>query len=175
MSDSGPASHLTPEDAPEVSTPSLRRKLFLPQLERLLGDPADMPLDDSSDSVRVRLEEAVASVERRAEEATLETLAQIRWYRLVVGLSALIGAGAILVGLTLPGALPGALFVAGGEAVLVILLSRVVRRLAADCSEISRLGPRYRRALESCANLAELRSFARRIGHEMAEISEDPR
>jgi hypothetical protein len=160
---------------PEVTGAVYRKQLFLPQLERLLQDPDDLPLDDSADSIRVRIDQAIESIERRSAEAAAEAARRATVYRFTVCLSAVFGACALIVGLAFPDYLTLCLVIALGEAVTLVVFARRMRAAAADCAELTRLGGRYRPALDAAEETPALRALAAQIRAEMDELTIDPR
>jgi hypothetical protein len=162
-----------PNALPALRHDGLRRRLFLPQLERLLGDPADLPLDDSSDSVRVRLEEAIAALERRCAELVEATRRSAGAYRFACLLGSAFGALAVTASLAFASRpqLRSLLLALGlAELAPIAILLRLQRRAIADAGALARLAGRYRPRLESCRRLEELRELAGTIHAELAQL-----
>lgn len=157
---------------PEIQSRRLREKLFIPELERLLGDPVDFPTNEDYDfdSMRVRLDSAIGTVEKRGEQLAAAAYSRTGTLRFGVALSAVLGIGALVTALGLPAYSILAFVVAAVELVLVLRFSAAARRHAIDCLELRELGERYRPQLERCHTAAELRTLAERIGTEMQQL-----
>lgn len=162
-------------DPPHLRTLRLRRKLFLPHLDRLLGDPSEFPLDDSTDSVRVRLDQAVTSIENKSRGLAEEAHGHMNRQRVGVMMCAAVGAALLIIGLSVPEFLVPCILVAGLEGAIMIWFSHNRKRYTYDTLELQELSERYRPVLVSCANLDDLRTFSRQIREEMEAICIDPR
>ncbi len=159
---------------PSSLGPRLRERLFIPELERLLSDPLGYSLKNNFDSCRVRVEEAIDIINRRCGELAAESVQQVKGLRIAIAVSAAVGAGAILVGLSVPAARLAAYLIAAAEVAAVLWCSRRQRRLAAEASELMRLSERYPPQLKACKTEGELRELARRIGEEWKALATAP-
>lgn len=163
-----------PAPAP-VASPRLARELFLPQLERYLSDPDELPLDDSSDSVRVRIDQAIRSIEGRVEELLPPARARVTQWRMATGSCAIIGILAALVALASPHLAPVAISVVLVEIFALLYSTRRARRAALDVLILEGLEARHRPRLEAAGNLTELRQLAADIREDMERLTVDPR
>jgi hypothetical protein len=116
---------------PELVSPALRKKLFLPELERLLADPPGFSLKNNFDSFRVRIDAAIETIEKRCRRLAEETLGQVQARRLATATCAAMGIAAVLAGLGLPDWRLPAFFIAAAEMTTVFILAKNYRRLAA--------------------------------------------
>lgn len=163
------------KDPPSLMILKLRKKLFLPHLDRLLGDPEEFPLHDSTDSVRVRLESAVVSIEKRSNELAKEAQKRMNLCRGFVMTCAAMGAIFLIVGISFQEFWVPCFVVAGVEAAAMFWCSRLMRKYVYDTLELQALSDRYRPVLTSCGSLDELRDFAVLVREEMTAVSIDPR
>ncbi len=164
------------ETVPELESPSLRERLFIPELERMLGDPVDFPPNEAFDfdSIRVRLDRAIETVEKRSDELATEAYSRSIALRLGTMVSALVGVAALVTALGLPQYALIAWIVAAIELFFVLRFSRSARRNAVDCIELHRLAQRYRPELERATTTDDLRALAARIGSEMRGLWLEP-
>jgi hypothetical protein len=162
-------------DPPHLRTFRLRKKLFLPHLDRLLGDPGEFSLDDSTDSVRVRLDQAVSSIEKKSRELAEEAHGIMNRHRFGVMICALVGAALLIIGLSAQYFLVPCILVAGLEAAFMIWFSQNRKRYTYDTLELQELSERYRPVLVSCATLDDLRKFSEQVREEMDAVCIDPR
>ena len=152
-----------------------RKRLFVPALSRLLSDPTELPLDDSADSIRIRLDEAIRLVEKRCEATTELATRARRILRILLGAclatAGIAAAAAFLASeqLAICLGVAGASILAGG------VLAVTVAARSADLASLAGLRARYRPLLDRCETVSELRELSERLGAEMARIAVDPR
>jgi hypothetical protein len=163
-----------PEPAPEIQLRPYRKLLFIAELERLLGAPSGFDLGNDFDPLRVRLDQGVSLVERRAAEGAARASSRCHALRLSVMASCVVGIGALFAALGAPRYQLPAYAIAIVELILVLTLTRRAREHAVDAVELERLRDRYRPMLEDARDAADLRALADRMRSEMREAWEAP-
>src|SRR5437762_7461143 len=90
-------------DEPMVPRSSwVRRRLLVPELERLLGGPIGTRLSGNFDSLKVRIAKAVERIGQEAEAAGEEIRRRAAILRLGILSSAVLGIGAMTVAVSVP-------------------------------------------------------------------------
>ncbi len=149
--------------------------LFLPQLDRYLSDPDELPLDDSADSVRVRIDQAIKSIENRSEELEEYAQSKVTLWRITTASCAIIGALALLAGIGYPKFRLAGTLVAGIEIVALFYSSKKMKEAAVDTLILRDLKNRYRPQLDQAESLSQMRNLQNLIREEMDQLSVDPR
>ena len=159
---------------PIPRSPNLRKRLFVPALSRLLSDPAELALDDSADSIRIRLSEAIRLVEKRCEALTAATARTRRFAGLLLGVCLVSAVIAGAMAFLASEGLAVYLGVAGVSVAIGFLLAVAASVRTADLASLALVRTRYRPLLDGSETVSELRELAERIGSEMARITIDP-
>ncbi len=152
-----------------IRTRWVRERMRIPDLERLLSEPAGARLGDNFDSLRVRVAKAVDRIAETARSTSEEIRRRSQFLALASLSSAAIGIVAIFVSLyvreySLPAGLIGM-----AELVAVLVLRTFHRRLASDLLAVGDLEVRFREDLEAARTPEDLSRLGERIRAEMAQ------
>jgi hypothetical protein len=170
--DAEPGSPAPPADEEEllpIRTGWVRRRLRVPELERLLGGPIGARIADNFDSLKVRLDKAVDRLAEAARTAGEEIRRKAAYYRLALLVSAVLGVVAVTAAALLPAFRLPAMAVAAAELVAVTAFGILQKRLARDLIAVSGWAERYQAPLSEARTPEDLQRLAGRIREEARE------